>query len=40
MSQNRDLQQSHISYTKQKLADMEEQLAKYDEYANKLKALL
>ena len=40
MSENRQLQQSHISYTKQKLADMEEKLAEYDKYANKLKALL
>lgn len=40
MSENYNLQQSHISFTKQKLADMEERLAEYDKYANKLKALL
>lgn len=40
MSQNCDLQQSHISFQKQKLARMEEALAEYNEYANKLKALL
>ena len=39
MSQNFDLMQAQISYKKKELAELEEQLAKYDNYAKRLKEL-
>jgi ubiquinone biosynthesis protein UbiJ len=39
MSQNIKFLQTQISYKKRDLAEMEEQLAKYDKYAKQLKEL-